>query len=538
MLHELRGMLDRPAGGCTLKAGNLGCITEPSLLQCHRTAQKPPPAPSGAALSTSSAEVPPSSRSLSSSPSLPDSGTHRLCGTPGCHLPDHHDGSCEPVRSSARKHGAKERFDPSPARPRPRKVPRRSLDLPPPTAPPPPSPSTAEHTFSQLVALRKALHSQAPGRPAAASGPEGWTVKWVPRHVQCPDAPRGDIYFLPPGGGDTIDSMKGLKAHLIAAGQAAPPPPPPPPPAATPSVPSTPKEILPATWAFVAACPSVEGRGLFARAPLVAGQAVCEYGGPRLPTTMQRAGDRGSMYALALPRTRIIVDGNGDSLPGAYSLPRFAAIFANHSSRPNAALEFWPDLLVKRSGSIGQYSFEMSGAMWIVATEAIAAGEEIRINYEGGEGRGAYWTGGAPEETGNWRDLRAPLPAGFPTLPEATPAIGVLDAIRAANSRGKRPSLPAALVRSLAHIYPAPAVPLPEEEAEARIRLLAPLLARSDNRKTWGLLATHLPGWSGRRCFERWVGAMGRQPPLQDQQEEEQRRARRSQHSAILATMR
>jgi len=252
---------------------------------------------------------------------------------------------------------------------------------------------------------------------------------------------------------------------------------------------------------------------------------------------MQRAGDRGSMYALALPRTRIIVDGNGDSLPGAYSLPRFAAIFANHSSRPNAALEFWPDLLVKRSGSIGQYSFETSGAMWIVATEAIAAGEEIRINYEGGEGRGAYWTRGAPEEV-NWRDLRAPLPAGFPTLPEATPAIGVLDAIRAANSRGKRPSLPAALVRSLAHIYPAPAVPLPEEEAEARIRLLAPLLARSDNRKTWGLLATHLPGWSGRRCFERWVGAMGRQPPLQDQQEEEQRRARRSQHSAILATMR
>ena len=97
--------------------------------------------------------------------------------------------------------------------------------------------------------------------------------------------------------------------------------------------------------------PGVGGRGLFARVPLERGQAICEYGGPRLPMSLQ-SGD--GSYVLQLPRTRIIIDGNCDNLPGEYDVPRCSAIFANHSSEPNAALEHWPHL--------GADEFELSGS--------------------------------------------------------------------------------------------------------------------------------------------------------------------------------
>ena len=160
--------------------------------------------------------------------------------------------------------------------------------------------------------------------------------------------------------------------------------------------------------------------------------------------------------------------------------------------------------------------------MWIVATEPIERGAEIRIDYEGGEAR-EYWLDGAPKESA-WRDVRAAPPAKDqqPLPDDAMPAVNVLDAIREAveRSRTQRKSLqlPAALVEALGHARRTQMKPLPRKLVEARIQLLAPRLARTDNRKTWGLLATHVPGWSGRECYQRWV-AMGRQPPLQDQQE-------------------
>lgn len=49
--------------------------------------------------------------------------------------------------------------------------------------------------------------------------------------------------------------------------------------------------------------------------------------------------------------------------------------------------------------------------MWLVATEDIAKGQEIRFDYERGE-RGAYWHGAPPAET-VWRDARAQPPAAL-----------------------------------------------------------------------------------------------------------------------------
>ena len=296
---------------------------------------------------------------------------------------------------------------------------------------------------------------------------------------------------------------------------------------------TTTTNIRPCTWAFVGTCPNLHERGLFARADLRREQAICEYGGPRLPSALQVGS---GMYVLQVPKTRIIIDGGCDNLPGEYDVPRYAAIFANHSAVPNARLEYWPDIFARDT--------ELSGAMWIVATEDIAAGAEIRINYEAGEAH-EYWTHGAPKENAQWRDVRLPI-SGPPVPCGTVAAIGVLDAIREAAStrRGAlaRPRLTPALDLGLEQAACGPTVPLSERRADQRIAELAPLLARADNRKTWGLLATHVPGWSGRQCYDRWVGR-GRQPRLQDQQEELQLTADGRQRSkaavakTILRTM-
>ena len=98
-----------------------------------------------------------------------------------------------------------------------------------------------------------------------------------------------------------------------------------------------------------------------------------------------------------------------------------------------------------------------------------------------------------------------------------------------------RNRLPAAISEALAAIESAPVKPLSARQADARIRTLAPMLVRTDNRKTWGLLATHIPGWSGRECHDRWV-ALGK-PLLQNQQPTCEGGQKASRWSSILRTM-
>ena len=101
--------------------------------------------------------------------------------------------------------------------------------------------------------------------------------------------------------------------------------------------------------------------------------------------------------------------------------------------------------------------------------------------------------------------------------PDAIPAIDVLDSIRDASdiSRAKRGRvvLPDVYKIAFEQMNLAAITPLSRPQAQQRIRLLVPLLARNDNKKTWGLLASHVPGWSGRECYDRWV-AMGRVPAV------------------------
>ena len=169
-------------------------------------------------------------------------------------------------------------------------------------------------------------------------------------------------------------------------------------------------------FCFVA--PSEHGLGLWSREPLVRGQAVVEYAGPRL------SGRKliNSTYALEVPDGRgVFIDGNFEN--EIYeNAERSPAIYANHSRNPNLVLQHWPAPRgVARSGA----------RLWLVAREDIAAGRELRFDYE--EGGSLYWCGRPPMES-RWRtlSLHPPPPSG------QEPTIDLLPALLA----GEKPQLP------------------------------------------------------------------------------------------------
>lgn len=247
-------------------------------------------------------------------------------------------------------------------------------------------------------------------------------------------------------------------------------------------------------WSFVA--PSDCGLGLFARVSLVANQFICEYGGPRLPARLQTEGS----YVLAIPNTQFVIDGASENSP--FRCPRKPAIYANHSSVPNARLELWPALYPA--------GLELRQRMVIVASEPIGAGREVRINYEHEEH--SFWCGAAPTET-TWRNDRAAPPP--PTAAE--PVINRLAALQAAAAA----QAPHAGGRAGAEDVPCEGDEVEDTLAwhgadggEARLRVLVPLLTTksygyggglSRVYTNWAMVATHVPGRSGRECRDVWL---------------------------------
>jgi hypothetical protein len=164
---------------------------------------------------------------------------------------------------------------------------------------------------------------------------------------------------------------------------------------------------------FVAPCDA--GLGLFARAPLRCGQAIVEYSGPRLPMSHLVH----SAYALELPNNSgVFIDGNLENMGGdsghrrRASGERSLAIYTNHSRVPNCVLQHWPG----GGGAKGVGGGAAQDTMWIVATESIAAGAELRFDYEAGGSN--YWKGYPPRES-DWRSksLVPPPPSGVePTI--------------------------------------------------------------------------------------------------------------------------
>jgi len=98
----------------------------------------------------------------------------------------------------------------------------------------------------------------------------------------------------------------------------------------------------------------VHGAGLFAGEPFAAGARVIEYSGARITKAESRArGERENAFIFALD-DRFDLDG---------AVGWNAARFINHSCEPNCDAEL------------------IDGRIWIVARQAIAAGEELSFNY-------------------------------------------------------------------------------------------------------------------------------------------------------------
>ena len=201
--------------------------------------------------------------------------------------------------------------------------------------------------------------------------------------------------------------------------------------------------------------------------------------------------------------------------PGAcesapFAVPRYCASYVRHSAAPNARLELWP-VLRPSTCELRQH---------LVAR---------------------------PESPTRWRAARCPPPAPHP---DAEPLVDCLARLqRDAGQRDAGPRGAAVQGGAAGHgkgaeheaghggappsswaeellggsfdlggdhitqLVPgeAPEPPTPWQGAcggDARMRCLVPQLAKemAKGGPSWGIVATHLPGRSGRECRDRWLG--------------------------------
>ena len=256
-------------------------------------------------------------------------------------------------------------------------------------------------------------------------------------------------------------------------------------------------------WCFVA--PSDCGLGLYARSELLKGQAIISYDGPRLPLELIVKGE----FVLEVPGQGTAIDAACENVTYALAAewPLSPAMRANHSRRPNVALEHWP---ARDDGA---------DHLVLVARERIPAGAEVRFDYEKGGRPGTYWgRRQAPPET-RWRQHhRHPPP---PTCDE--PVIDYLPQLLASrnaafdSSHGSHGS---ELLPPLPHFLLPSSSPSPRPwtgphggdevlrhviEQVQRTQWLQDLVRRGEGKaRLWQLVATHLPGRSQQECQQRW----------------------------------
>ena len=213
---------------------------------------------------------------------------------------------------------------------------------------------------------------------------------------------------------------------------------------------------------------------------------------------------------FTIPGTDVVVDGASENSP--FEVGRNCAIYANHSRRPNARLELWP---VLRPAAC-----ELRQHMVLVASEKIEAGAEIRIDYE--SGGVPYWgcagESSEPRESEGWRAARRHPPPAIAVAADLERLVDGLSRLQRAASGGSgngSADLEASsggLIRLLPGHGGAPLAWVGAAGGDARLRVLVPQLARKlaglKEQRTqsshWGLVATHLPGRTGRECRDRW----------------------------------
>lgn len=148
----------------------------------------------------------------------------------------------------------------------------------------------------------------------------------------------------------------------------------------------------------------------------------------------------------------------------------------------------------------------MRERMILVATEPIAAGREIRIDYDAGQS--TYWA--CPPEETNWRDKwMVPPPPSGAERSFSGQKLQVAPPVRAPDGSG--------------------GVPLPWDGptgGDVRLARMVPKLLRG-NVSNWLLIASHLPGRTARECRSRYLGEP-LPPPSQPTASPEEQPSRRS----------
>lgn len=221
--------------------------------------------------------------------------------------------------------------------------------------------------------------------------------------------------------------------------------------------------------------------------------------------------------------------------------PRFMptpAVFANHSKRPNAKLQYWPAVASSSAASKAAGASEAAAGpaldeepnsrpspshpspsrLILVALEAVEAGRELRFDYEFGGKRGQYWGATVrpcvPKET-DWR-ARAPL---LPPPPSALEPVLGLQPPRSGVPHGTEPHAVAeddegVLLRE-SRIATPPELRMWSRTESMRLRRLVARLEQTTwlaeciqkgtaKAKLWGLVATHFPGRSAHDCRDRY----------------------------------
>ena len=270
---------------------------------------------------------------------------------------------------------------------------------------------------------------------------------------------------------------------------------------------------------FVA--PSGRGLGLFARATLLPGMVVGEFGGPRLPLRDLRRRE----FTLPLPGYGFFVDGNWDHARELYAgaavaaaaAPRYLAIHVRPSKQPNCRFE-------KCDVGPSPGPLDLRHRMMLVTSEGVPAGGELRVDFEKLSAtaaptslRNSVRAEAAPADERVWRAVRLPTPPpadpdsnqfavevcdaqGKPFLPVAPPTaarawadtgVGAVEA-DAYGGAAHDGSSPWSCLESAA-----------AATADARLRQLYPLLYR-ENPTNWSVIASHLPGSTGGECKRRW----------------------------------
>ena len=250
-------------------------------------------------------------------------------------------------------------------------------------------------------------------------------------------------------------------------------------------------------WCFVS--PSDDDLGLFARVDLVVGQAIGEYGGPRLPAHHHRCG----RCVLLIPGTSTIIDAACENSPYD-DVPRYPATFVI-ARWPNARLETWAD------APGGGAPTELRERMWLVALEPIPPAARFgSITRRGARGgRGGHVLGARLHRGRAARHQLARRPPRRAAAhrrrarrrPPSRPQRGA--------PRGVPPPPPAHDADADAD-GPSDEPPLAwggDHGGDVRLRTLVPLLLEA-NPYNWALIATHVHGRSGRECQQRWRALM------------------------------